>query len=104
MTGYQISFYTLHNREYQHQPIADWLVETAHEIGISGATVIHGDESFGHDGRIHSARFFEQAEQPMIVVIIVTEAQCSQLFSLIAATGLKVFYTKTLVEYGYTND
>ena len=103
MNGYQINFYTLHNREYQHQPIAEWLVERSREIGIRGATVIHGDESYGHDGRIHSARFFEQAEQPMIVVIIVTEEQSSKLFALLAATGLQVFYTKTPVEYGYTN-
>lgn len=100
--GYQINFYTLQDREYEHQPIADWLVETAHGIGISGATVVHGDASFGGDGRMHSARFFEQAEQPMIIVMVVTEEQCEKLLGLIQTSGLKIFYTRAKVEYGYT--
>lgn len=102
MTGYQLNFYTLQNREHHHQPIADWLVETAHEIGISGATVLHGDASYGSDGRIHSARFFEQSEQPMIVVMVVTESQCAQILERIQVTGLKIFYTRAMVDYGYT--
>ena len=104
MMGYQLNFYTLHNREYQHHPIADWLIETAQGIGISGATVVHGDASYGSDGRIHSARFFEQAEQPMIIVMVVTDTQCDKMLELVQATGLKIFYTRAKVEYGYTND
>jgi hypothetical protein len=38
----------------------------------------------------------------MIVVMVLTETQTEQLFSLIAETGLKVFHTRTPVEYGYT--
>ena len=47
MTGYQINFYTLQNRSYQNQPVAEWLLEKAQLMGIRGATVIHANESFG---------------------------------------------------------
>lgn len=102
MTGYQVNFYTLQNREHQHHIVSEWLVEQAQAIGIRGATVVHGDESYGSDGRIHSARFFEQAEQPMIIVMVMSEKQCEDFFELIRNSGLNVFYTKTPVEYGYS--
>ena len=104
MNGYQINFYTLQNRKHQDQPIAEWLLEKAQVMGIRGATVIHGDESFGSDRRIHATRFFEQAEQPVIVVMVVTETESSTLFDLIQTSGIKIFYTKTPVEFGVIGD
>ena len=104
MTGYQVNFYTLQNRKHQHQPVSEWLVDKAQVMGIRGATVLHGDESFGSDGRIHAARFFEQAEQPMLIVMVMSEEQCQGFFELIRTSGLKLFYTKTPVEYGYSLD
>ena len=100
MNGFQINFYTLQNREYQHQPISDWLVEQAQILKIRGVTVIHGAESFGRDGKLHSARFFEQAEQPVIVVMVVTEQEAESILDLVKEAGIKMFYTKTLVEFG----
>src|SRR5574343_1806520 len=99
MKGYQVNFYTLQNRKHQEQSVSEWLVDKAQMIGIRGATVIHGDEGFGSDGRIHAARFFEQAEQPMIVVMIMSEVQCQQFFDLIRSSALNVFYTRIAVEY-----
>ena len=104
MQGYQVNFYTLQNRKHQEQSVSEWLVDKAQMIGIRGATVIHGDEGYGSDGRLHAARFFEQAEQPMLVVMVVSDTQCAKLFSLIRETGLKVFHTRTLVEYGSPAD
>lgn len=100
MTGYQINFYTLQDRKYQNQPIAEWLLEKAKVMGIRGATVIHADESFGSDRRIHAARFFEQAQQPVLVIMIVTEEEAQALFALIESIQVKLFYTKTAVEFG----
>lgn len=104
MQGYQVNFYTLQNRKHQEKSVSEWLVNKAQMIGIRGATVIHGDEGLGSDGQLHAARFFEQAEQPILVVMVVSETQYTKLFSLIQETGLKVFHTRTLVEYGYTSE
>ncbi|MBP7917894.1 MAG: DUF190 domain-containing protein [Rhodocyclaceae bacterium] len=100
MTGYQINFYTLQNRSYQNQPVAEWLLEKAQLMGIRGATVIHANESFGSDRHIHATRFFEQAEQPVLVIMVVTEQEAQSLFDLIQSTDIKLFYTKTPVEFG----
>lgn len=102
MDGYQINFYTLQSRRHQDQTVTEWLVDKAQLVGIMGATVIRGEESYGSDGRIHATRFFEQAEQPMIVLMVVTESQSDALFSMIKETELKIFYTRSRIESGYT--
>ena len=100
MNGFQINFYTLQDRKHQNQPVAEWLLENAQIMGIRGATVFHAEESFGSDRHIHATRFFEQAEQPVMVLMVVTEAEAKSLFDLIQGAGIKIFYTKTAVEFG----
>ncbi len=104
MNGYQINFYTLQNRKYQDQPLAEWLLEKAQIMGIRGATVIHADESFGSDRQIHATRFFEQSEQPVMVIMVVSEHEAKTLFELIKSTNIKLFYTKTPVEFGVVGE
>jgi PII-like signaling protein len=98
--GYQLSFLTEQSRRIEHLPVKDWLMQLAKELGISGCTVFSGAESFGADGRRHSAGFFELADQPIEVVMAVTETQADQLFSRLDAVGTRLFYIKTPIEYG----
>lgn len=99
-TGYQITFFTQQNRRHKGKPLADWLVHCAHELGIAGATVVPGSEGFGHHGRIHSARFFELADQPLEVQMVVTSAEAEHLFERLKAEGVHLFYVRTPVEFG----
>ncbi len=100
MKGYQISFLAEQDRRIEHKQAMDWLLQLAKEFGISGCTVFSGVESFGADGRRHSARFFELADQPMEMVMAVTEEQADRLFEKIRMTDTKIFYIKTPIEYG----
>ena len=100
MQGYQLSFITLQGHRHAGKTVADWLMHLAKEMGLRGATVIAGSEGFGKHGRIHSARFFELADQPIEVVMAVTEEEATQLFGKIRQEKLKVFYVKTPVEFG----
>jgi PII-like signaling protein len=100
MKGYQISFLAEQNRRIEHKQAMEWLLQLAKELGIAGCTVFSGVESFGADGRRHSARFFELADQPMEMVMAVTEEQADRLFERIAAMDTKIFYIKTPIEYG----
>ena len=100
MKGYQISFLAEQNRRIEHKQAMEWLLQLAKELGISGCTVFSGVESFGADGRRHSARFFELADQPMEMVMAVTGEQADRLFERIAAMDTKIFYIKTPIEYG----
>jgi PII-like signaling protein len=100
MKGFQISFFAEQNRRIEHQQAVDWLLHLAKELGISGCTVFSAVESFGADGRRHSARFFEIADQPMELIMAVTEAEAEQLFERIRAVETRIFYIKTPIEYG----
>lgn len=100
MNGYQITFFTQQDRRHHGKPVAEWLINLALEMGLRGATLISGSESFGGDRRIHSARFFELADQPQEILMTVTEEETQKLFSRLTSEGVHLFYVKTPVEFG----
>lgn len=100
MKGYQITFYTQQDRHHAHKPLAEWLMLAAKDLGIRGATIVAASEGFGHSRRIHSAHFFELADQPQEVVMAVTEEEATRLFDLLLAEGVHLFYVKSAVEFG----
>jgi len=102
--GFQITFFTQQNRRHHEKAVAEWLVDTAHELGIRGATLLMGAEGFGHDRRLHSWRFFELSEQPVEVVMAVSADEEKKLFERLRAEKLPVFYIKSPVEFGTLGD
>ncbi|AYC32875.1 DUF190 domain-containing protein [Pseudomonas cavernae] len=100
MKGYQVTFYTQQNRRHAGKMLADWVVGLAKELGLGGATLVSGIEGFGHDGRFHSHHFFEMADQPMLIVLALTEGECARLFQRLEAEGLSLFYVKVAAEFG----
>jgi PII-like signaling protein len=100
MQGYQITFFTQQDHRHKGKPVADWLVHLAQELGLRGATLIAGGEGFGHHGRIHSARFFELANQPQEVMMAATAEETDRLFDRLKTEGVHLFYVKTPVEFG----
>jgi len=104
MKGYQVSFLTVQGHRHQGKPVSEWLMGIAMELGVRGATVIAGSEGFGKHRRIHSAHFFELTDQPVEVVMAVTEEEAAQLFERIAKERVHVFYVKAPVEFGALGD
>ena len=102
MQGFQLTFYTAQNRHHEQRPIHEWLLDEARKLGIKGATIISASEGYGHDGILHAAHFFELADQPVQVIMLVQSSEADQLFALIKQHGLSLFYVKTPVEYGTT--
>ena len=100
MNGYQITFFTQQNQRHAGKPLGDWLVHLAREMGLRGATLLPGGEGFGHRGRIHSVHFFELADQPLEVVMALTEEETERLFARLDAEGVHLFYVKAAVEFG----
>lgn len=101
MKGYQITFFTQQDRRHKGQPLAEWLMLAARDLGIRGATILNASEGYGHHGRIHSAHFFELADQPQeIVLAALGEDEAQALFALLQDEGVQLFYVKTPVEYG----
>jgi len=100
MNGYQITFFTQQDKRHHGKPLADWLLHLAQEMGLRGATLIQGSEGYGQHGRIHSAHFFELADQPLEVLMAVTEEELQRLFERLKAERVHLFYVKTPVKFG----
>ncbi|GAB6193654.1 DUF190 domain-containing protein [Desulfocastanea catecholica] len=104
MQGYQLTFFTQQDRKHHKTPVAHWLLEEAHKIGISGATLIPAAEGFGHDGKLRSVHFFDLADQPIQVTMAVSEADADRLFARLKEEGVDIFYVKAPIEFGMTGD
>ncbi len=100
MNGYQITFFTHQDRRHNGKQIGEWLIQLVKELGLRGASLHSGGESFARGGRVHSAHFFELADQPVEVQIAVTTEESTRLFDRLKAEGVHLFYVKTPVEFG----
>ena len=100
MNGYQITFFTRQDRRHKGKQIGEWLIQLVQELGLRGASLHAGGESFARGGRIHSAHFFELTDQPVEVLIAVTSEEATRLFDRLKQEGVHLFYVKTPVEFG----
>lgn len=100
MNGYQITFFTQQDHRHKGQPIGDWLIHLARELHLRGATLFAAGEGLGHHGRIHSAHFFELADQPLEVVMALSGEETDRLFERLKTEGVHLFYVKVAVEFG----
>ena len=100
MRGYQISFLTVHDHMHKGKPLGEWLVKLAMDMGLRGATLLGATEGFGKHRRIHSAHFFELADQPVEVIMAVTEDEWGRLLARLEEEKVHVFYVKAPVEFG----
>ncbi|MGD9949608.1 MAG: DUF190 domain-containing protein [Desulfobulbus sp.] len=104
MEGYIVTFFTQQKRGQDGVSVANWIIEKAKQLGIRGATLLSGDEGFGHDGRYHSESIFDLEDRPLQVVLVLTSDECERLFSAMKKKQLSVFFTKTATEFGLTSD
>ena len=85
-------------------PLGEWLVQEARRLGIGGATLIAAAAGFGHHRKIHSAHFFELANEPVEVIMAVTAEEAAQLFERLRQERINIFYMKTPIEFGMTGE
>ena len=98
--GYQISFFTEQSRRKDGRPMGNWILETAKNLEIPGATLFPAAEGYGRGGWLKSASFFESGEQSVEVRVAVTEADAERLIERIRSENLGVFCVKTPIEFG----
>lgn len=104
MNGYQITFFTQQDRHHSGQSMAEWLVHLASELKLRGATLIPATEGLGHDQKIHSARFFELADQPLAVLMVLSDEESDRLFQRLQAEKIRLFYVKSPAEFGFVGE
>jgi PII-like signaling protein len=100
MNGYQLTFFTQQDHRHKGKPVGEWLIALAKELNLRGATLVPAGEGLGHHGRIHSAHFFELADQPLEVVMALTVEETDRLFARLKSEGVHLFYVKAAVEFG----
>jgi PII-like signaling protein len=100
MQGFQITFFTQQDRRHHHTPVAEWLLLVARDLGLRGATIFAASEGYGQHRRVHSAHFFDLADQPQEVVMAATPDEADRLFAFLEQEGVPLFYVKTPVEFG----
>ncbi|MCY1546683.1 putative ACR [compost metagenome] len=100
MKGYQLTLYTQQNRRHDGKMLADWVVGLAMEMGLRGATLVSGIEGFGHTKHFHSHHFFEMADQPMLILMALSEDECDALLKRLGEEGVPLFYVKVPAEFG----
>lgn len=104
MQGYKLTFYTQQDRRHKGQSLGKWLVHTARDLGIGGATLIGAAEGFGHDKKLRAASFFELADQPIEVTMALSAEEAERLFTRISSEGLNIFYVLSPIEYGMSSE
>ena len=101
--GYFITFFTQQSRVHEGMPLADWIIEEAKKIGVRGATLSSGTEGFGHDGRFHSGNYFDLEDTPQLITMALTIEECDQLVARLESAKLRVFYSRSEAEFGFTS-
>jgi PII-like signaling protein len=104
MQGYQLTFFTTHDRRHGGLPLGEWLLQEARKLGVAGATLLAASEGFGHDRKLHAAHFIELADQPVEVTMALGEADAERFFQRLRDERVRVFYVKAPIEFGVTGE
>jgi len=101
MNGYTVTLITEDGKRHKGKTVWHWLLDVAKSLGIQDVTTVAGVEGMGRHGKLHSAHFFELTDQPIEIMMAVSEEQCDKLFALLEQEQANLFYVKTPVEYGF---
>ncbi len=72
--GKRLSIFIGEYDRYQHQSLAEAVLERAREEGLAGATLMRGIEGFGPSGRLRTTRLLSSSDDLPIVIEIIDDA------------------------------
>lgn len=85
--------------KYEGLPLFEWIVRTAREQGLAGATVLRGMEGFGAHSRLHTAKILRLSNDlPVIVEIIDSEEKIEAFLPVIDEAIVEGLVTVEKVE------
>jgi hypothetical protein len=89
---------------YEGQPLHKVLVQRAHAMGLSGATVLHGPLGFGRHSRMHTAKLAELSSDLPVVIELVDADDAIQRYmkevDVLVQEGLVTLEAVRIVRYG----
>lgn len=104
ISGFQLTFFTQQDHRHRGKSLAQWLLEEVRSMGIGGATLIAASEGYGHHRHLHQRHFINFPDQPVEVVMAVKAEEADRILARLDAEKIKVFYSKTPVEFGTIGD
>jgi len=89
---------------HEGKPLYKVLVQRAHEMGIAGATVLHGPLGYGRHSRVHSAKLAEVgSDLPIVLEFVDTQATIQRFMGevdTLVTEGLVTLEQVRVVKYG----
>lgn len=85
--GYLLRIFIGESDRHERMPLYEWIVRTAKEKGLAGATVLRGLEGFGARSRIHTARILDlSTDLPIVVEIVDTLDKIEAFLPIVDST------------------
>lgn len=104
MQGSFLRFYVHEGHRHRGRLVWEWLLEQANRLGIRGGSAFRAMAGFGRHHVVHEATFFELAGSLAVEVeFIVTDDEAQQLFDLLHAEDLRLFYAQIPAKFGVIN-
>lgn len=83
-TGKLLRIFIGEDDHLNKKPLYDVFVQKAREMGMAGATVLRGVESFGAGSMIHTAKLLELSEDlPMVIEFVDTEEKIGAFLPIV---------------------
>ena len=100
-----LKFFVLEQQRHAGQPLYQWLLRRAAQLGLPGGSAFRAVAGFGRHHVLHEAHFYELAgELPMEVVFVADREQADGLVAEVAAAGLSLFHYRMPAESGVTGE
>ncbi|MFA5169999.1 MAG: DUF190 domain-containing protein [Sulfuriferula sp.] len=97
-----LRFYSSEGRQHHGKLLHVRLLETAHDMDVSGGTVLRASAGLGRHGMAEDSFFELGGELPEIIEFIASQTQVDELIAWCHEQQLNLFYTVTPVISGYT--
>jgi uncharacterized protein len=89
---------------HEGQPLHKVIVQRAHDMGLAGATVLHGPLGYGRHSRLHTAKLAELSSDLPVVIELVDSEEAIQRFmqevDALVQEGLVTLEKVRIVRYG----
>ena len=82
--GHLLRIFIGESDRYHGTPLYEWILRSARENGLAGATVLRGLEGFGAHSRIHSSKILRLSDDlPIIIEIVDTLEKIDKFIPII---------------------
>lgn len=71
--GHLLRIFIGESDKHEGKPLYEWIIRTAKEKGLAGATVLRAIEGFGAHSRIHTTKILDLSTDLPIIIEIVDE-------------------------------